>query len=123
MASLLHDVHKTLYERSSAENDYYDEFLYCVVSNDKGFCAAVNAGLSEVERANVCLYTSLNDFVQYAALLNRQAEFLKTFIESEEAVCEMEGKYEVEFETVISLDISECKVRTVETRRSIRFRR
>lgn len=89
VSSLLLDIHSSLENRKKSENMNMDDLLYCVISNDKGFVAAVNAGLSEAEREYIRIFPELKNFVGYITLMNRQAEFLKAYLLSDCAQDEM----------------------------------
>jgi len=83
VSSLLLDIHSSLKNRKKTQSMNMDDLLYCVISNDKGFVAAVNAGLSETEREYIRIFPELKKFVNYTTLMNRQAEFLKAYLLSD----------------------------------------
>lgn len=85
VSSLLLDIHSSLENRKNHQNANMNDLLYCVISNDKGFVAAVNAGLSDAEREYVRIFPELKNFVGYITLMNRQAEFLKAYLLSDYA--------------------------------------
>lgn len=90
VASLLIDLHNQISDFSSSETRNSDDLLYCVVSNDKGFRRAVKDGLSEQEKEIVRIFSSLNGFIDYTAMINKETEFIKAYLLSDYGADEIE---------------------------------
>lgn len=90
VSSLLLDIHNVLMNQENSDLMDGSGLLYCVISNDKGFVAAVNAGLDEIERGHIRIFSQLKEFVDYATLMDSQAEFLKVYLLSEYAQNEVD---------------------------------
>ena len=66
-----------------------EDQTYCVISNDKGFRAALEQGTVGIE--DVRIFPGLKEFTDYLAEKDNYAQHIKAFIESGNADDEIQG--------------------------------
>lgn len=79
-----------------------EDEAYCIISNDNGFGTALKEKLREENKENILFFNSLKEYINYMAILDKQAKFLKLYLESEHAHQELSDTVR---EAVMSIDI------------------
>lgn len=96
VASIIKDIIGTEDDPGIKEDE-----IYCVISADKGFRAALEQGTSRIE--DVRIFPGLKEFTDYLAEKDIHAQHIKAFIESDNADDEIQDAVK---EAIYSADIS-----------------
>ena len=54
-----------------------DDLIYCIVSEDKGFCAAIDQSVGERPNEDVMLFSSLNELINFFTIQDDKAAMLQ----------------------------------------------